>query len=103
VPFSPSLGPLVAVDLTISKPLRSAAFRKVCSQGAAAQVLTAYANCWFNHPDARIDVVCAGQMSPEQYDVLHIPLHSPMILTDEIIKERQIEGQTLDQHVYFER
>jgi hypothetical protein len=56
-----------------------------------ARVLITKDEHWFSHPNPKIDVsVCGTVISREQFDILNISLESPLIITDEIIKERAI-------------
>jgi hypothetical protein len=46
---------------------------------------------WFFHPSDKIDVaISPTEISKDQFDIMHIPLSGPSVLTEEIIRDRFI-------------
>src|SRR5258707_15818173 len=64
---------------------------RVNRKDGSAQILPLSGDHWHNHPDDKIDVaVCGTKIRPNVFDVLHISVKDEMILTPQIIEERNI-------------
>jgi hypothetical protein len=57
----------------------------------SAQIIETWKADWIPHENKRIDVaVCPSGIPREQFDYLHVPLFGPSILTEDVIRERDV-------------
>jgi hypothetical protein len=66
-------------------------YMRVNTRDGGAQVVAGPKSDWLPHPDNSADVVvCSGILRTDQFDILHLPLEGPMLLTEELIREHDI-------------
>ena len=64
---------------------------RVNTHQGEARVLPTLREHWHPHPDKRVDVsICPSLIPKDQFDIMHLPLEAPLILTEEVIKKEKI-------------